>query len=148
MGDCIWMLSDEAGPGNPLGRRILGKAVVSWMKEGISAMVKEIAIAQEGGQIKEAEERMGTGHNLVALAQPYLLARPMPEGLEPPCLRASLHYSTIFDHYQRELRVALQASQVHETFNESFNIYTYKNFWVVLGSVANAILDTVIGNLK
>lgn len=105
--------ADEAGPGNPLGRRILGKAVVSWMKEGISAMVREIAIAQEGGQIKEAEELMGTGHNLVALAQPYLLARPMPQGLEPACLRASLHYSTIFDHYQRELRVALQASQAN-----------------------------------
>ena len=116
MGDYVWLLS-EAGPGNPLGRRILGKAVVSWMKEGISAMVREVASAQERGEIKEAEERMGTGHNLVALAQPYLLARPMPEGLEPLCLRASLHYPTIFDHYQRELREALQTSQVQEFYN-------------------------------
>lgn len=113
----VWILSDDSGPGNPLGRRALGKAVVSWMKEGISAMVREVACAQERGESKEAEERMGTGHNLVALVQPYLLARPMPEGLEPLCLRASLHYPTIFDHYQRELRVALQASQVHETYN-------------------------------
>jgi len=111
MSNCV--ASDGGGPGNPLGRRVLGKAVVSWMKDGIAAMVREVACAEERGDIKEAEERMGTGHNLVALAQPFLLARPMPQGLEPLCLRASLHYPTIFDHYQRELRVALQASQVY-----------------------------------
>lgn len=108
----VVVADDAEKPGNPLGRKVLGKAVVKWMRDGIAAMVGEVACAQERGEVKEAEERMGTGHNLVALAQPFLLARPMPQGLEPVCLRASLHYPTVFDHYQRELRVALQASQV------------------------------------
>lgn len=118
-------MSDNAGFSNPLGRKVLGKAVINWLKEGVTAMVREVACAQERGEIKLAEERMGTGHNLVALAQPYLIARPMPEGLEPLCLRASLHYPTIFDHYQRELRAALQASQVHACRNLLWNVSNY-----------------------
>ncbi|KAG0616875.1 hypothetical protein M758_5G148200 [Ceratodon purpureus] len=124
--DDICADAGEAGPGNPLGRRVLGKAVVSWVKEGISAMVREVVCAQERGEIKEAEERMGAGHNLVALAQPYLLARPMPEGLESLCLRASLHYPTIFDHYQRELCVSLQASEAEGKVDNWQNTESWK----------------------
>uniref|UniRef100_A0A7I4DX35 Helicase ATP-binding domain-containing protein n=1 Tax=Physcomitrium patens TaxID=3218 RepID=A0A7I4DX35_PHYPA len=118
--------SDNAGFSNPLGRKVLGKAVINWLKEGVTAMVREVACAQERGEIKLAEERMGTGHNLVALAQPYLIARPMPEGLEPLCLRASLHYPTIFDHYQRELRAALQASQERGKLDNWQNTESWK----------------------
>ena len=104
--------TDGLGAGDPYGRKFLGTAVVKWLKAGLSAMVQEVAAAQERGDIEDAKERMGTGHNLMALAQPYLLANPMPEGREPLCLKASLHYPTVLDHYQRELRAALQASQV------------------------------------
>lgn len=94
---------NEAEVGDPLGRKVLGKIVVKWMKEGIFAMAQQVADFQERGDWKGVEQHMGTGHNIVAGARPYLLARPMPEGFEPVCLRASLHYPTIFDHFQREL---------------------------------------------
>ncbi|VAI30833.1 unnamed protein product [Triticum turgidum subsp. durum] len=45
------------------------------------------------------------------LAQPYLAATPMPKGHEALCLKASTHYPTLFDHFQRELREVLLKHQ-------------------------------------
>ncbi len=103
---------DELEAGDPLGRKVLGRGVVKWMMQGMRAMANEVASALERGDSKGAQELMGTGHNLVMIAQPYLAANPIPQGLESICQKASMHYPTVFDHFQRELRLSMQLLQV------------------------------------
>ncbi|KAH9616190.1 hypothetical protein KSS87_023385 [Heliosperma pusillum] len=97
--------------GDPLGRRDLGKAVVKWISQGMSAMAIEFGAAELRGDFGEIEQKMGPGLTFVIEAQPYLSAVPMPAGLESVCLKACAHYPTLFDHFQRELRDVLNGLQ-------------------------------------
>ncbi|XP_074304400.1 DNA polymerase alpha-associated DNA helicase A [Silene latifolia] len=97
--------------GDPLGRRDLGKAVVKWISQGMSAMATEFGAAELRGDFGEIEQKMGPGLTFVIEAQPYLSAVPMPAGLESVCLKACAHYPTLFDHFQRELRDVLNGLQ-------------------------------------
>ncbi|XP_021725873.1 DNA-binding protein SMUBP-2-like [Chenopodium quinoa] len=94
--------------GDPLGRRDLGKLVVRWLRQGMSAMAAEFAAAEVRGDFSELEQRMGPGVTFLIEAQPYITAIPMPVGLEAVCLKACAHYPTLLDHFQRELRDVLQ----------------------------------------
>ncbi|KAJ1283557.1 hypothetical protein BS78_03G137600 [Paspalum vaginatum] len=47
----------------------------------------------------------------VVQTQPYLSATPMPKGQEALCFKASTHYPTLFDNFQRELRDVLLQQQ-------------------------------------
>ncbi|GJN07571.1 hypothetical protein PR202_ga25472 [Eleusine coracana subsp. coracana] len=52
------------------------------------------------------------GHmGFVIQAQPYLFVAPMPKGQEALCFKASTHYPTLFDNFQRELRDVLLQHQ-------------------------------------
>lgn len=97
--------------GDPLGRRDLGKSVVKWISQGMKAMATDFGAAELQGEFSEVRQRMGPGLTFVIQAQPYLGAIPMPSGLESVCLKACTHYPTLFDHFQRELRDALQELQ-------------------------------------
>ncbi|BBN06661.1 hypothetical protein MPTK1_3g22970 [Marchantia polymorpha subsp. ruderalis] len=98
--------------GDPLGKRLLGKSVVKWIACGIQALVKQVATAEEKGDTQEIEEIMKqAGLAFVAVAQPYLAENPMPLHQEALCLKASTHYPTLFDHFQRGLQEALQELQ-------------------------------------
>ncbi|XP_068650365.1 DNA polymerase alpha-associated DNA helicase A isoform X2 [Aristolochia californica] len=101
--------------GNPLGRKELGKCVVKWISQGMRAMASDFASAEMPGEFEpEVRQKrdIGTGGlTFVILAQPYLNAIPMPRGFEAICLKASTHYPTLFDHFQRELRGVLQDLQ-------------------------------------
>ncbi|XP_024529728.1 DNA-binding protein SMUBP-2 isoform X2 [Selaginella moellendorffii] len=92
---------------NPLGRRELGKKVVSWVGRGIQAMAAEIAEAERARDLAGVEERVGVGEELVRLVQPFLDRVELPEGLEDECQRARNHYPTLYDHFQRELKNSL-----------------------------------------
>nr|GMC60669.1 DNA-binding protein SMUBP-2 [Ipomoea batatas] len=99
--------------GDPLGRRDLGKCVVTWISLGMKAMAIDFATAevQGEGEFSELRQQMGPGLTFVIQAQPYLNAVPMPLGLEAICLKACTHYPTLFDHFQRELRDVLKDLQ-------------------------------------
>ncbi|KAL8148555.1 hypothetical protein AgCh_005790 [Apium graveolens] len=97
--------------GDPLGRRDLGKPVVKWISQGMKAMASDFANAEIQGEFSEVEQKMGPGLTFVIQSQPYLNAIPMPVGVEAVCLKACTHYPTLFDHFQRELRDALQKLQ-------------------------------------
>ncbi|KAE9464584.1 hypothetical protein C3L33_03499, partial [Rhododendron williamsianum] len=77
--------------GDPLGRRDLGKLVVRWLSHGMRAMASDFAVAEVQGEFGEVRGRMGPGLTFVIQAQPYLIAIPMPLGLEAVCLKASQH---------------------------------------------------------
>lgn len=93
--------------GNPLGRKILGKEVVKWIGDGMAAMAADVAVAEENAEYGELEEKMASGLSFVMQAQHYLNITPMSSGFEALCLKASTHYPTLFDHFQRELQNAL-----------------------------------------
>lgn len=97
--------------GDPLGRKDLGKSVVRWIRHGMRAMASDLASAEAQGEFSELRQRMGPGLTFVIQAQPYLNAVPMPPGLEVICFKASTHYPTLLDHFQRELRDVLQHLQ-------------------------------------
>lgn len=97
--------------GDPLGRRDLGKPVVKWISQGMKAMASDFATAEIQGEFSEVEQKMGPGLTFVIQSQPYLNAIPMPVGVEAVCFKACTHYPTLFDHFQRELRDALQKLQ-------------------------------------
>lgn len=99
--------------GDPLGRRDLGKCVVTWISQGMKAMALDFATAevQGDGEFSELRQQMGPGLTFVIQAHPYLNAVPMPLGLEAVCLKACTHYPTLFDHFQRELRDVLKDFQ-------------------------------------
>lgn len=99
--------------GDPLGRKDLGKSVVKWLSQGMRAMASDFASTEAlgEGEFYELRQKMDPGLTFVIQAQPYLNATPMPLGLEALCLKASTHYPTLFDHFQRELRDVLQQLQ-------------------------------------
>lgn len=115
--------------GDPLGKRELGRCVMRWIMQGMKSMAADFVGAELRGKFREdVSRRMGLllndssdgnipsgagGGNLafVIQAQPFLNAVPMPKGVEAVCLKACTHYPTLFDHFQRELRDALQELQ-------------------------------------
>ncbi|CAM6100030.1 unnamed protein product [Calypogeia fissa] len=98
--------------GDPLGKKVLGKAVVKWISTGLEQLATEIAQAEQRGEFEEIAEKMSqSGLAFVALAQPYIAEIPMPLHMEVMCLKASTHYPTLFDHFQRQLQEALQGLQ-------------------------------------
>ncbi|KAL4199220.1 hypothetical protein AMTRI_Chr03g143820 [Amborella trichopoda] len=96
---------------DPLGRRELGKLVVKWVSQGMRAMASDLVCAEINGEFSEIQQSMGRGLTFVTQAQPYLSAVPMPKGMESLCLKASTHYPTLLDHFQRELKEVLQEFQ-------------------------------------
>ncbi|KAI5080557.1 hypothetical protein GOP47_0003740 [Adiantum capillus-veneris] len=108
--DCTDDLPNSDFPelnGNPLGRKILGKEVVKWVSMGMAAMASEAAAAEADSDHDDLEEKIASGLSFVMQAQHYLNINPMPSGFEALCLKASTHYPTLFDHFQRELQSAL-----------------------------------------
>ncbi|KAH9321153.1 hypothetical protein KI387_015792, partial [Taxus chinensis] len=97
--------------GDPLGRKDLSKYVVKWIAQGMSAMASDWCDAEERGDVAELTQKMSYGFAFIMQAQHFLATNPMPKGLEALCLKASTHYPTLFDHFQRELRDRLQALQ-------------------------------------
>lgn len=120
--------------GDPLGRRDLGKSVVNWIGQGMKAMASDFALAELQGEFMEVRQRMEPGLTFVIQAQPYLNAIPMPVGLEAVCLKASTHYPTLFDHFQRELRDVLQASQRKSLLQN----WRESESWKLLKELANS----------
>lgn len=114
--------------GDPLGRRELGKSVVRWIGQAMRAMAADFASAEVQGDFSELRQRMGPGLTFVIQAQPYLNAVPMPLGLEAVCLKASTHYPTLFDHFQRELRDVLQDLQHKSLFLDWRETQSWKLF--------------------
>eukprot|EP00250_Pteridium_aquilinum_P011366 c20015_g1_i1 orf=369-3419(-) len=108
--------------GNPLGRKALGKEVVRWISEGMAAMAAKAAAAEANMEHDELEEKIASGLSFVMQAQHFLNTTPMPSGFEAICLKASTHYPTLFDHFQRELQSALinlQEKGVIENWKEA-----------------------------
>jgi hypothetical protein len=101
--------------GDPLGQKVLGRHVVQWLKKGMHLMASKFA----SSEIKEGRAELSLdggsldGHmGFVIQAQPYLFASPIPKAQEALCLKASTHYPTLFDNFQRELRdILLQQQQ-------------------------------------
>ncbi|KAL6596873.1 hypothetical protein ACP70R_047007 [Stipagrostis hirtigluma subsp. patula] len=100
--------------GDPLGRKELGRSVVQWLKQGMHLMASKFSSAEikdDGAALMfdgaSSESQMG----FVIQAQQYLSAAPMPKGQEALCFKASTHYPTLFDHFQRELRDVLLQHQ-------------------------------------
>lgn len=120
--------------GDPLGRRELGKSVVRWIGQAMRAMSSDFASAEVQGDFSELRQRMGPGPTFVIQAQPYLNAVPMPLGLEAVCLKASTHYPTLFDHFQRELRDVLQDLQSKSLFSD----WRETQSWKLLKELANS----------
>lgn len=120
--------------GDPLGRRELGKSVVRWIGQAMLAMASDFASAEVQGDFAELRQRMGPGLTFVIQAQPYLNAVPMPVGLEAVCLKASTHYPTLFDHFQRELRDVLQDLQNKSVFSD----WRETQSWKLLKELANS----------
>ncbi|KAL6839015.1 hypothetical protein ACP4OV_031175 [Aristida adscensionis] len=100
--------------GDPLGRKELGRHVVKWLKEGMHLMASKFAsteIQDDGATLKLDGELSEGQMKFLIQAQPYLSAAPMPQGQEALCFKASTHYPTLFDHFQRELRDVLLQHQ-------------------------------------
>ena len=122
--DDVTKAKDNIIAGNPLGRKMLGKQVVKWIGDGMAAMAADFAMAEIAenneiayncgvaepmikSEVLETSLGSGAGQSFVMQAQHYLNITPMPPGFETMCLRASTHYPTLFDHFQRELQKAL-----------------------------------------
>ncbi|CAM0950709.1 unnamed protein product [Alopecurus aequalis] len=100
--------------GNPLGRKELGRPVMQWLKLGMHSMASTFSSTevQNDGAAFSLDGGSSEGNlGFMILAQPYLAATPMPKGQEALCLKASTHYPTLFDHFQRELRDVLLKHQ-------------------------------------
>lgn len=100
------------------------------------AMASDFASAELQGDLEfsELRQRMGPGLTFVIEAQPYLNAIPMPLGLEVMCLKASTHYPTLFDHFQRELRDVLQRLQTKFLVHD----WRHTESWKLLKELANS----------
>ena len=100
--------------GDPLGRKELGRCVMQWLKLGMCSMASTFAsteVQNDGAAFSlDGGSSEGTLEFMI-LPQPYLAATPMPKGHEALCLKASTHYPTLFDHFQRELREVLLKHQ-------------------------------------
>ncbi|RLM75694.1 hypothetical protein C2845_PM15G03430 [Panicum miliaceum] len=67
---------------------------------------------QDDGAALSLDGELSDGHmDFVMQAQPYLSATPMPKGQESLCFKASTHYPTLFDNFQRELHDVLLQQQ-------------------------------------
>ncbi|CAL5075293.1 unnamed protein product [Urochloa decumbens] len=100
--------------GDPLGKKELGRHVVQWLKQGMHLMASKFAsseIQDDGTTLSLAGGSADVHMRFVMQAQPYLSATPMPKGQESLCLKASTHYPTLFDNFQRELRDVLLQQQ-------------------------------------
>ena len=121
--------------GDPLGRRELGKSVVQWIGQAMRVMASDFTSAEvQGDDLSELRQLMGPGLTFVIQAQPYLNAVPMPLGFEAVCLKASTHYPTLFDHFQRELRDVLQDLQRKSLFLD----WRETQSWKLLKELANS----------
>ncbi|CAO2832276.1 unnamed protein product [Amaranthus hypochondriacus] len=126
--------------GDPLGRRELGKSVVKWLKQGMRAMAADFADAELRGDFMEVEQKMGPGLTFLIEAQPYLTTIPMPSGLETACLKACAHYTTLFDHFQRELREVLHGLQSQGVLDD----WKETQSWKLLKKLANSVQHKAI----
>lgn len=123
--------------GDPIGKKELGRCVVQWLKQGMHSMAIKYASTEmqndgatfllDGGS---SEDNLG----FVMLAQPYLSAIPMPKGQEALCLKASTHYPTLFDHFQRELRDVLLKQQNQGLISD----WRTTQSWMLLKELANS----------
>ena len=120
--------------GDPLGRRELGRSVVRWISQGMKEMAADFAAAELAAEFGELRQRMGPGLSFVIQAQPYLNAIPMPLGHESICLKACIHYPTLFDHFQRELRDVLQDHRNKSHFHD----WRETQSWKLLKELANS----------
>ncbi|XP_022929095.1 DNA-binding protein SMUBP-2-like [Cucurbita moschata] len=127
--------------GDPLGRRELGKSVVQWIGQAMRVMASDFTSAEvQGDDLSELRQLMGPGLTFVIQAQPYLNAVPMPLGFEAVCLKASTHYPTLFDHFQRELRDVLQDLQRKSLFLD----WRETQSWKLLKELANSVQHKAI----
>ncbi|CAN6487099.1 unnamed protein product [Victoria cruziana] len=127
---------DENGAANPLGRKDVGKSVVKWVSQGMKAMASELVSAELQGEFQEIRQSMGSGVTFVSQAQRYLNAIPMPKGMESACLKASTHYPTLLDHFQRELRDALRNAS--ESSASPIKDWRNAESWKLLKEFANS----------
>ncbi|CAH2079527.1 unnamed protein product, partial [Thlaspi arvense] len=127
-------LCDLNQNGNPLGRRDLGRNVVKWISQGMTAMASDFATAEVQGEFSELRQNVGSGLTFVIQAQPYPNAIPMPLGLKVICLKACTHYPTLFDHFQRELRDVLQDLERKNIME----IWKETESWKLLKEIANS----------
>ncbi|OEL19929.1 DNA-binding protein SMUBP-2 [Dichanthelium oligosanthes] len=100
--------------GDPIGQKELGRHVAQWLKQGMHLMASKFASSeiQDDGAALWLDGGSSDGHmGFVMQAQPYLSATPMPKGQESLCFKASTHYPTLFDNFQRELRDVLLQQQ-------------------------------------
>ncbi|GJN36524.1 hypothetical protein PR202_gb25389 [Eleusine coracana subsp. coracana] len=100
--------------GDPLGQKELGHHVVQWLKKGMHLMASKFASSeiQDDGAELLLDGGSTDGHmGFVIQAQPYLFVAPMPKDQEALCFKASTHYPTLFDNFQRELRDVLLQHQ-------------------------------------
>ncbi|WVZ71375.1 hypothetical protein U9M48_019967 [Paspalum notatum var. saurae] len=99
--------------GDPLGRKELGRHVVQWLKQGMHLMASKFASSEiQGNRAPFSLDGSSNDHmGFVVQTQPYLSATPMPKGQEALCFKASTHYPTLFDNFQRELRDVLLQQQ-------------------------------------
>ncbi|EEF38380.1 DNA-binding protein smubp-2, putative [Ricinus communis] len=123
--------------GDPLGKKDLGKTVVKWISQGMRAMAADFASAETQGEFLELRQRMDleAGLTFVIQAQPYINAVPIPLGFEALCLKACIHYPTLFDHFQRELRDVLQDLQRKGLVQDWQNTES----WKLLKELANSV---------
>lgn len=105
------MVNNLYQSGDPLGRKELGQRVVQWLKQGMHLMASKFASSDQS-ETQDNDPLCFHGHmGFVMQAQAYLSATAMPRGQEALCLKASTHYPTLFDNFQRELRDVLLQQQ-------------------------------------
>uniref|UniRef100_A0A0D9XB74 DNA2/NAM7 helicase helicase domain-containing protein n=1 Tax=Leersia perrieri TaxID=77586 RepID=A0A0D9XB74_9ORYZ len=123
--------------GDPLGKKELGRCVVQWLKQGMQSMATKFASTerQDDGAAFSLDGGSSEGNlGFVMLSQPYLSATPMPMGQEALCLKASTHYPTLFDHFQRELRDVLLQQQNQGLVSD----WRSTQSWMLLKELANS----------
>ncbi|OVA05581.1 AAA+ ATPase domain [Macleaya cordata] len=137
--------------GDPLGRRDLGKSVVKWISMGMKAMAQDLASAEIQGEFSDDVRQLimggpGGGLTFVIQSQPYLNAVPMPLGLEALCLKASTHYPTLFDHFQRELKHVLLDLQLKSLIPN--DDWRNTQSWKLLKQLANSAEHRAMARTK
>ncbi|KAM3256360.1 hypothetical protein ACQJBY_049066 [Aegilops geniculata] len=123
--------------GDPLGRKELGRCVMQWLKLGMCSMASTFASTevQNDGAAFSLDGGSSEGNlEFMILAQPYLAAIPMPQGHEALCLKASTHYPTLFDHFQRELREVLLKHQNQGLISD----WRSTESWILLKKLAKS----------
>ncbi|CAL5090272.1 unnamed protein product [Urochloa decumbens] len=123
--------------GDPLGKKDLGRHVVQWLKQGMHLMASKFASSEIQDDVKALSLAGGSadGHmGFVMQAQPYLSATPMPKGQEFLCLKASTHYPTLFDNFQRELHDVLLQQQNEGLITD----WCSTQSWMLLKEVAKS----------